>query len=120
MLARKGIMPATQELSGLLRRDESRHLAYGVFLLSRLVAEHGDPVWNAIEARMNALLAPAMGTIDDLFSAYDVVPRGLKAEDFTNFGLAQFQARIARITKARSQTLEEVYRLEPDAEAAMA
>ena len=120
MLTRNGIMPGMQELTAILKRDESRHLAYGVFLLSRLVAEHGDEVWNAIEARMSALLAPAMGTIDELFAAYEVVPFGLKAEDFTNFGMLQFQNRIERITKAREQSLEDVYRSEIEAETTVA
>ena len=120
MLTRNGIMPGMQELTALLKRDESRHLAYGVFLLSRLVAEHGDAVWNAIEARMSALLLPAIGTIDELFSSYEVVPFGLKAEDFTTFAEVQFQNRIQRIAKAREQSLEDVLRSEIEVDTAVA
>ena len=69
---------------------------------------------------MNALLAPAIGTIDELFSAYEVVPFGLKAEDFTDFAQVQFQNRIGRITKAREQSLEEIYRSEIEVDTAVA
>ena len=34
-----------------IKRDESRHIAYGVYLLSRLVAED-HTIWNVIEERM--------------------------------------------------------------------
>ena len=53
-LALNGLMPGL--CAGLVnvKRDESRHIAYGVYLLSRLVAE--DPsVWDAIEQRMGEL-----------------------------------------------------------------
>lgn len=37
-------MPGMQQVVEYLKRDESRHLAYDVYLLSRLVAERGDPL----------------------------------------------------------------------------
>jgi len=40
-LGRNGILPGMQELVSLIKRDESRHIAYGVHLLSRLAAEGG-------------------------------------------------------------------------------
>lgn len=116
MLTRNGILPGMQHLTGLLKRDESRHIAYGVFLLSRLVAEHGEPVWNAIETRMNALSGPAIATVDELFSQYETLPFGLNADDFTAFAMMQFQNRVQRIAKAREQTLEDVMRAETEDE----
>jgi ribonucleoside-diphosphate reductase beta chain len=98
-----------QRVVGHLRRDESRHLAYGVFLLSRLVAEHGDPVWNAVQARLEALLEPAMGMIAEIFAEYPVMPFGLRMEEFADFALAQFGRRVARLERARGQTLAQVY-----------
>ncbi len=109
LLRRRGIMPGMQRVVGHLRRDESRHLAYGVFLLSRLVAEHGDPVWDAVQARLEALLEPAMGMIAEIFAAYEVMPFGLRMEEFADFALAQFGRRVARLERARGQTLAQVY-----------
>jgi ribonucleoside-diphosphate reductase beta chain len=108
LLRRNGLMPGMQQVVAHLRRDESRHIAYGVYLLSRLVAEHGDVVWNAVEQRMNELLPPALEIIAELFAAYEVVPFGLRMEDFTGFALAQFGKRVARLELARTQTAAQV------------
>lgn len=108
ILERHGLMPGMQRAVALLKRDESRHLAYGVFLLSRLVAEHGEPVWRAIEGRMGTLLEPAVGVVHETFAAYDEIPFGLSPDDFVEFAVAQFQRRSARIEKARGQSLEQV------------
>lgn len=102
------LMPGMQAFVRKVQRDESRHVGYGVYLLSRLVAAHGDPVWDAIDARMESLIALAIAHIQETLGAYDPVPFGLTAEQFVEFGLAQFQKRAQRIEKARSQTLEEV------------
>lgn len=109
VLERNGLMPGMMQAVGHLKSDEARHLAYGVFLLSRLVAEHGDPVWQAIEQRMGALLMPAIGVINEFFGCYDEMPFGLNLDDFTQFATRQFQRRFQRIEKARHQSLEEIY-----------
>lgn len=108
MLQRNGIMPGMQTVIGHLRRDEARHIAYGVFLLSRLVSEHGDVVWAAIEERLNELLPLAMGIVAEVFEPYPVPPFGLRLEEFADFALSQFGKRVARLEKARAQTLAEV------------
>lgn len=108
MLQRNGIMPGMQTIIGHLRRDEARHIAYGVYLLSRLVAEHGDDVWAAVEERLNSLLPLALGIVGEVFEPYDVPPFGLRIEEFADFALSQFGKRVARLEKARGQTLAEV------------
>lgn len=107
-LTRNGILPGMQQAVSHLKSDEARHLAYGVFLLSRLVAEGGDDIWQAIETRMGELLGPAIGIINDFFASYDPMPFGLDLDEFTSFAMRQFQNRIQRIEKARTQTLEEI------------
>ena len=116
-LRARGIMPGMQQVIDNMKRDESRHLAYGVFFLSRLVVEHGDVVWNVIEERMNELIPMGMASIEESLAPYDVIPFGLRTEDFLAFAFSQFQHRIERIQKARSQTLDEVYKI-PDFEIA--
>lgn len=108
MLQRNGIMPGMQQIIGHLRRDEARHIAYGVYLLSRLVAGHGDAVWGTIEQRLNELLPLAMGIVGEVFEPYPVPPFGLRPEDFADFAFSQFGKRVARLEKARAQTLDEV------------
>ena len=108
ILIKNEILPGMQKVVAHLKNDESRHLAYGVFLLSRLVAEHGDDVWNAIEDRMGALLPFAIATVNDLFGTYDELPFGLDEGVFVNFAMGQFQKRFQRIERARQQTLDQV------------
>jgi ribonucleoside-diphosphate reductase beta chain len=108
MLERNDLMPGLRQGVALVKRDESRHLAYGVFLISRLVAEH-PAVWETVERRMDEMLEPAIQLIHELFSCYEVVPFGLRLEDFVDFAMSQFSRRSARIEKAREQTLEQIY-----------
>jgi ribonucleoside-diphosphate reductase beta chain len=108
ILERHDIMPGMRAAVQLVKRDESRHLAYGVHLLSRLVAAHGEPVWSAIERTMGALLPAAIGVIPEIFARYDPMPFGLRMEEFTDFAMAQFQHRFARITQARGRSLAEI------------
>jgi len=92
-----------------IKRDESRHIAYGVYLLSRLVAED-DSAWDAIEQRM-AELQPIMEAI--ILAGYEdypqgVNPFGLRVDEFSEFAATQFRKRYERIAKARDRTLAEI------------
>src|SRR5256885_15882163 len=59
-LARGDSMPGFREGLRHAQADEDRHMAYGVFLLSRLVAQDRD-VWNAVSRRIEELLPPTRG-----------------------------------------------------------
>ena len=74
-----------------IKRDESRHIAYGVYLLSRLVAEDHS-AWDVIEQRM-AELQPLMEAI--ILAGYEdypdgVTPFGLRVDEFSDFAANQF------------------------------
>ena len=116
MLERNDLMPGLRKGIGLLKQDESRHIAYGIYLLSRLVAEHPD-LWESLEIHMNALLPSAVGVIGDTFAAYDVVPFGLKEEDFIEYAMDQFSKRFERLEKARGASLDEINRVANEADA---
>ena len=108
-MQRADLMPGTRRGIALLKQDESRHIAYGIYLLSRLVAEDAA-LWDVLEAHMNELLPAALGVIGDVFAAYDPVPFGLVEEDFVNYGLAQFQKRVGRLERARGMSLDALMR----------
>ncbi len=110
VLQRNALMPGQQKGITLLKQDESRHIAYGIYLLSRLVAEDPD-LWDVLEETMNELLMPALAVIGDVFSQYDPVPFGLVEADFIDYALSQYQKRIERLEKARGMTLDEITRL---------
>jgi ribonucleoside-diphosphate reductase beta chain len=108
-LAVNGLMPGL--CAGLvhIKRDESRHIAYGVYLLSRLVAE--DPsVWAAIEARMEELRPLTDSIIRSGYEAYPdgINPFGLRVDEFSDYAASQFRKRYERIARARQSTLAEI------------
>ncbi len=89
-------MPGQARGIQLLKQDEPRHIAYGIYLLSQLLAV--DPtLWQV-----------AMDIIGDVFTPYDPVPFGLSPADFSDFAIGQFQKRLER---ARGASLEEIDRV---------
>jgi ribonucleoside-diphosphate reductase beta chain len=110
VLEARDIMPGQREGIRLLKQDESRHIAYGIFLLSRLLVEHDD-LWPVLEETMNDLLMPAIGVIGDAFAAYDPIPFGLVEADFVDYALVQFQKRVDRLERARGASLDDIYRV---------
>ncbi len=107
VLGDNDIMPGMQELVRNVQRDESRHVGYGIYLLSRLIAEHGDPVWEQIEARLSQTLMSALAVVGEMLAPYgDDVPFGVSVETFMAFAQGQFQKRYARLEKARTTPLD--------------
>jgi ribonucleoside-diphosphate reductase beta chain len=108
-LAANGLMPGLCGALVDIKRDESRHIAYGVYLLSRLVAEDAA-VWEVIEARMQELFPYALGVVSETFAQYEggVTPFGLEEETFATFAQSQFAKRYDRISRSRGKTLEQI------------
>ena len=109
-LERNNLMPGLRKGIALLKQDESRHIAYGIYLLSRLVAEHPD-LWDELQTQMNSLLPAAIGVIGDAFAAYETIPFGLVEEDFIHYAMDQFSKRSERLEKARGASLDEINRV---------
>lgn len=102
------IFPGLKTFVGKLKQDESRHIAYGIYLISRLVSEHGDEVWDAFQEQMNMLLMPSMKLVEETYGNHEVMPFGVDLNDILNYAMGQFQKRLARIEKARNQSLAEI------------
>ena len=120
MLERNQIMPGLRQDIHLLKRDESRHIAYGVFLISRLVAQDKD-LWSVVQSRMSDLLPLALGVVQETNTMEDPEAErafGMRTEEYVAYATCQFQKRMARIEKARYQTVEELYHIS-EAEAAL-
>jgi ribonucleoside-diphosphate reductase beta chain len=110
VLEGQDILPGTRRGVQLLKQDESRHIAYGIYLISRLIAEDAS-LWDVAEAQMNELLMPALGVIGDAFAQYDPMPFGLVEADFVEYASSQFEKRLSRLERARSLSLEEIMRV---------
>jgi ribonucleoside-diphosphate reductase beta chain len=105
-LEQNDLLPGLRSGVAKLKQDESRHIAYGIYLLARLLAEHDE--WDTIETRMGELLPLAMGVIDESLAGYGELPFGLAPEQFVEYATSQFGKRLARLELARTQTLAEV------------
>ncbi|MCU0511134.1 MAG: R2-like ligand-binding oxidase [Anaerolineae bacterium] len=110
MLKRHQLMPGVVAGVNKIKQDESRHIAYGIFLISRLVAEN-PALWPVAEDTMNTLLLPAVGIIQENFAQYDPMPFGLDLDEFIQYAMMQFQKRMNRIEGARGASLESIYQV---------
>lgn len=103
MLTEEDLLPGCREGIRLLKQDESRHIAYGIFLLNRLIET--DPVlWTVLEETINDLFLPALGIISDALAPYDPVPFGLSEDMFIDYATTQFQKRIERLEPQNSSS----------------
>jgi ribonucleoside-diphosphate reductase beta chain len=110
VLESHNILPGQRRGVQLLKQDESRHIAYGIYLISRLIAADAS-LWAVAEAQMNELLMPALGVIGDAFAQYDPMPFGLVEADFVEYASSQFEKRLTRLERARTLSLEEIMHL---------
>jgi len=101
-LAHGDSMPAFREGLKYSQADEDRHMAYGLFLLSRLVAEAPE-VWSAVSRRMEELLPLTLGIVSEFFEAYEPMPFGLSLDDTVQDAIARFANRWAALEGAREQ-----------------
>lgn len=109
VLDQENILPGAKQGIRLLKQDESRHIAYGIFLISRLLAAD-DGLWIVVEETMNNLLPDALAIIGETFACYEPMPFGLEPDVFIDFALNQFQKRIDRIEHARGASIADLHR----------
>lgn len=96
MLQENNLLPGLLEGIEKLKQDESRHIAYGLFLINRLLDEDPDQT-DAVEKELEDLLYDATNIIHEIFSRYDDVPFGLEKDWFLNHAIQQFQNRMAKL-----------------------
>lgn len=109
-LERNDLMPGLREGLVHVKRDEARHVAYGVHLLSRLIAGRPD-LWEVAENRMNELLLLATTFIAETFEEYEggVTPFGITLDEILEYATSQFAKRLDRVRRgAAIEELEEV------------
>jgi ribonucleoside-diphosphate reductase beta chain len=108
-----GHMPGLQEGLRYIRRDESRHIRFGVYMLQVLLNE--DPgVWGTVEARMGRLIPLAIALTSERDPEFEerygaggyLVP----PEETAAFAQTQFQRRMKVLERARRQSRAELDR----------
>ena len=96
MLKENSLLPGLLEGIEKLKQDESRHIAYGLFLINRLLDDNPDQK-ETVENELEDLLYDATNVINEIFSRYEIVPFGLEKEWFLNHAIQQFQNRMTKL-----------------------
>jgi ribonucleotide reductase beta subunit family protein with ferritin-like domain/putative sterol carrier protein len=96
MLKENDLLPGLQQGITLLKQDESRHIAYGLYLINRLL-DVNPQLKQPFENHLEELLNDATNIIHEIFEPYDVVPFGLEKEWFLDYAMRQFQHRINKL-----------------------
>jgi ribonucleoside-diphosphate reductase beta chain len=115
ILRKYDVMPGTLRGIRLIQQDESRHIRYGVYLLERLIAEHGEPIYQVVRRKMEALEPVALGIhredyvrLAKRFGRGEPAVTEIRRTGALDYAERQYQKRAARIEKARGKRLEEV------------
>lgn len=96
MLEKEDLLPGLREGITKLKMDESRHIAYGLFLINRILDEN-PKLTHYAEEELTTLLNDATNIIHEIFEPYEEVPFGLEKEWFLEYAIKQFQARIQKL-----------------------
>lgn len=105
-----GIMPGLLEGVGNLKRDESRHIGYGTFLLQRLICEHPH-LYELITAKMGELAPLAIQLNQESNAGREVTSFGGDPEEFMNFTMKQLAVRMEVLARAQGKKIDEIYRV---------
>lgn len=103
-LDQKGLLPGTRWGIGKIKQDEARHIAFGIYLLSRLLSAEPQ-LWDVVQDTMNELVQLTMGMIHEMFAQYDAPPFGVDESVFQEYAMRQFDKRLSRLERARTMSL---------------
>ncbi|MEK4198792.1 R2-like ligand-binding oxidase [Cytobacillus sp. FSL K6-0265] len=102
-------LPGLLEGISYIKRDESRHIGFGTFLLQRLITED-EAMFDYIMNKLHQLM-PIAEAINQM--PEEVNPFGVKLADSRAFMMKQLHARIEVLRRAKGKSLEEIYKMEP-------
>jgi ribonucleoside-diphosphate reductase beta chain len=82
-----------------VKRDESRHIAYGIYALQRLLRQDAA-LLEFVHAELNRLLPTALGIIAEALEPYgEDVPFGIDLQEMTEYAIDQFNKRLGAIER---------------------
>lgn len=97
---RRGVLVGLRQGMEYIKRDESRHIAYGIYALQQL-AQAEPPLLEFTVAVLNELLPRALAVIPEAIAKYgDEVPFGISLQEMTEYAVDQFNKRMTAIERA--------------------
>ena len=100
-------MPGLLEGISYIKRDESRHIGFGTYLLQRLISEDSDML-DYILNKLQSLMPIAI-EMNNTLRPDDVSAFGIRKEDGAAYMMRQLNARIGVLKRAKDKTIEEIY-----------
>lgn len=101
-LKKRGVLPGLVAGIHLIQRDEVRHIAFGNFLIQRLIRERPG-LEKVFDEEMNKLKAEARASSMAFFDAYEEnTPFGLKAAEFEELFEQLFEGRRAVVKRGET------------------
>jgi ribonucleoside-diphosphate reductase beta chain len=108
-LNKMGKMPGLMKGIGYLKKDESRHIGYGTFLLQRLICEHPH-LFDRIANRMQELAPMALSINREIGESNGTSPFDIPPEASLQFSMTQVQIRMDILKRAIGKSIDEIYR----------
>jgi len=108
-LATANVMPGLMKGIGLLKRDESRHIGYGTFLLQRLIAEHPH-LFDLVQNKMNQLAPLAAELTQEGIGGRTHSAFGNTLDATMAFSMKQLSVRMDILARAKGKSMKEIYR----------
>lgn len=99
-------------ISGIrnVKRDEGRHIAFGTFLIQRLITEQPE-LFDRVQLRLGELL-PIAQMLTERPEGQKITSLGIEEGKAMEYALKQLQTRVEILSRARGKTFEEIYRSE--------
>lgn len=109
-LAELGLMPGLLEGIKYTKRDESRHIGYGTYLLQRIISENPE-LYDHIMAKMMEMAVLANQIVSEGIEAAMARSEEFEddPEDTKRFAETQFKARMSVLSRAKGKHVDEIY-----------
>ncbi|MEM0165657.1 MAG: R2-like ligand-binding oxidase [Saccharolobus sp.] len=104
---RNNILKGLAKMISLIATDESRHIAFGVYLIARLVKEYGERVYKAAMDHINYLAPYAVGIFSEpVMPQEEKLPFGFTQTEMVEYAKKLLNTRIQAINRAKEMKLE--------------
>lgn len=96
-LERRGVMPGMRYAASCLQRDSTDLVEYGMLQLTRLLAVHGESIWDAINRRASGLKSVAAGAVTEALGDEALPLFGLAPGRVASEAVSRLETRLGRI-----------------------
>ncbi|QGA68707.1 R2-like ligand-binding oxidase [Sulfolobus sp. E11-6] len=101
------ILPGLAKMVNLIATDESRHIAFGVYLIARLIKEYGEGIYRVAMDHINYLAPYAIGIFSEpTMPQVTTLPFGLSGMELVDYAKRLLNTRIDAINRAKEMKLE--------------